>query len=198
MVAVTKTLDAGIINEAIRAGATVIGENRVQEYLSKREALLPHEFHLIGHLQRNKVKSILPYCTMIHTVDSIRLADEIQLQARQISRRVDVLIEVNASGEESKFGLRPEQVREVLSHVAGLDCLRARGLMTVASLEDDPEAVRPEFRGMRALLAELAAEFPAVRLDHLSMGMTNDFEVAIEEGSTIIRLGTALFGPRMN
>jgi PLP dependent protein len=198
MVAVTKTLPADVINEAIRAGVAVIGENRVQEYLLKREALLPHAFHLIGHLQRNKVKSILPYCTMIHSVDSARLAEEIQMQAKALSRTVDLLLEVNVSGEESKFGLRPEETARVLENLRGMDCLRIRGLMTVAAFTEDPEEARPEFQSLNALLHRLRTEFPESDLRELSMGMTNDFEVAIEEGATIIRLGTALFGPRFN
>lgn len=198
LIAVTKTLASDRINDAIAAGVTNIGENRVQEYLSKRRALLPHAFHLIGHLQRNKVKSVLPFCTMIHSVDSVRLAEEIQLQAESLARRVDILLEVNISNEDSKFGLLPDDVYTVAREVRALPNIMIRGLMTVAAFVDAPEIVRPDFRALKQLLADLQGRLPDAGMHHLSMGMTNDFEVAIEEGATLVRLGTALFGERMN
>jgi PLP dependent protein len=198
IVAVTKTLPAEPINEAIRAGLTIIGENRVQEYLSKRDALLPHEFHLIGHLQRNKVKNILPFCAMIHSVDSVRLAEEIRMQSREQSREADILLEVNTSGEESKYGLPPARMLEAARSIASMEHVRVRGLMTVGSFVDDPARVRGEFALLRSLREEMCATIPGLDAPHLSMGMTNDFEIAIEEGATIVRLGTALFGPRLN
>lgn len=196
IVAVTKTLGAPVINEAIEAGLFAIGENRVQEYLGKRAALLPHEFHLIGHLQRNKVKAILPYCHWIHSVDSLSLCEEIQRQAQTLARAVQVLIEVNVSGESSKSGVLPEDAAALARAAAGLPMLRVRGLMTVAEYVEDPELVRGSFRLLRETLGTVRAALPYGECDQLSMGMTNDFEVAVEEGATMVRLGTAIFGQR--
>ena len=196
IVAVTKTLAAPVINEAIEAGLLAIGENRVQEYLGKRIALHPHEFHLIGHLQRNKVKAILPYCHWIHSIDSFALCEEIQKQARAQDRAVQVLIEVNVSGESSKSGVRPGDASALARLAAGLPMLRVRGLMTVAEYADDPEHARGSFRLLRETLDAVRAVLPNGECDQLSMGMTNDFEVAVEEGATMVRLGTAIFGQR--
>jgi PLP dependent protein len=196
IIAVTKTLQPDMINEAIGLGLGRIGENRVQEYLAKLPALQPHEFHLIGHLQRNKVRSILAHCSMIHSVDSARLADEIHRQAGEAQRAVDILLEVNTSGEESKEGVAPEELPALAEHVLSLTSLRLCGLMTVALPADEAEDVRPCFRLLRGLRDELRTRFPGREFPHLSMGMSGDFETAIEEGATFIRLGTALFGAR--
>jgi PLP dependent protein len=198
IVAVTKTIPPEDINEAIDAGLRKIGENRVQEYLKKRGDLHEHEFHLVGHLQRNKVKSILKYCAMIHSVDSVRLAEEIDANAASLGLRPEILIEVNTSGEESKEGVLPGELIPLARRIAELENLRLRGLMTVASLKEDPEEVRPEFRILRSLRDGMREALPSLDASHLSMGMTNDFEQAIEEGATLIRLGTALFGHRSN
>jgi PLP dependent protein len=196
LVAVTKTLEPETVNEAIAAGLHAIGENRVQEYLRKRPFLLPHEFHLIGHLQRNKTKAILPFCDWIHSVDSAALAEEIQRQAAVLGRTFRVLIEVNVSGEESKNGVDPDALPRLADAVAGLPNLSLRGLMTVAEYAEDAEAARPSFRRLRELREALQARHPGTECDQLSMGMTHDFDVAIEEGATMVRLGTAIFGQR--
>lgn len=195
LVAVTKTLPASIINEAIATGLHDIGENRVQEYLSKRDELGTHRFHMIGHLQRNKVRQILDVVSLIHSVDSLALAEEIDRVAAARGTAVDVLVEVNSSGESSKFGVAPDDVPALCDAITRLPRIRLRGLMTVAEFVADPEVLRPAFRRMRELRDELArTRSPGIR--ELSMGMTNDFEIAIEEGATLIRLGSAIFGAR--
>lgn len=196
LVAVTKTQDAGRINEALAAGLSDIGENRVQEYLSKRDALLPHRFHMIGHLQRNKVRQIIEHVDLIHSVDSMTLAEEIERLAATSDREVDVLLEVNSSGEESKYGVAPTEVAALAEALLRLSHVRLRGLMTVAAYVEDAETLRPAFRRMRELRDQLAGRHPDAGIRELSMGMTNDFEIAIEEGATLIRLGSAIFGPR--
>ncbi|MBR9976054.1 MAG: YggS family pyridoxal phosphate-dependent enzyme [Bacteroidetes bacterium] len=196
LVVVTKTQDAERINEALAAGLPDIGENRVQEYLAKHDALLPHRFHMIGHLQRNKVRQIINDVFLIHSVDSIPLAEEIERLAAISGREVDVLLEVNSSGEESKFGVAPEDVPVLAEALLRLSHVRLRGLMTVAAFVEDAATLRPAFRRLRELRDELAARHPDAGIRELSMGMTNDFEIAIEEGATLIRLGSAIFGPR--
>lgn len=195
LVAVTKTVSSDRINEALRAGITDIGENRVQEYIRKKPELLPHRFHMVGHLQTNKVRQVAGDVSLIHSVDSLRLAEEIERCAAQAGREVEILLEVNTSGEGSKFGLEPDAVRPLLEKVLDFDHLSLCGFMTVAAFETDPEKVRPNFILLRSLRDRAEAEF-ALSLPHLSMGMSNDFDVAIEEGATIIRIGTALFGAR--
>jgi PLP dependent protein len=196
LVAVTKTLSADVVNEALSLGLRDIGENRVQEYLAKRDRLQEHRFHMIGHLQRNKVRQIIDGTALVHSVDSRSLAGEIERLAAVRGITVDVLIEVNSSGEDSKFGVRPEQVAELSAQILQLRHVRLRGLMTVAEYVEDAEAIRPAFRMMRELRDELAIRFSTEEIRELSMGMTNDFEIAIEEGATLIRLGSAIFGPR--
>lgn len=196
LVAVTKTQPAARVNEAIAAGLTDIGENRVQEYLSKRDEMLPHRFHMIGHLQRNKVRQIIEFATLIHSVDGMTLAEEIERLAGQRGSVVDVLIEVNSSGEASKFGVAPDAVPLLAAQILQLPHLRLRGLMTVAEFVEDPASLRPAFRMMRELRDDLAARDATSAIRELSMGMTNDYEIAIEEGATLIRLGSAIFGPR--
>ncbi len=195
MVAVTKTQPVAVVNEAIRLGLVDIGENRVQEYLGKREALLPHRFHMIGHLQRNKVRQVIGPLTLLHSVDSVDLAHEISKRATQAGVETDVLVEVNTSGESTKEGVDPAGLARLAAEVISLPGIRLRGLMTVAA-HDDAELVRPGFRLLRELLESLCGEFHDDAIRELSMGMTNDFEVAIEEGATIIRIGSAIFGPR--
>ncbi len=196
LVAVTKTQSAQRVNEVLAEGLRDIGENRVQEYLDKRGALGSHRFHMIGHLQRNKVKYIAESVVLVHSVDTAALADEIDRQCSQLDRVCDVLIEVNSSGEESKFGVTPDALPALADHIMQTAHVRLRGLMTVAAYEDDPERVRPAFRLMRSLRDELVSRYPGKSVGELSMGMTNDFEVAIEEGATLIRIGSAIFGPR--
>ncbi len=196
LVAVTKTQSPETINEALRAGLTDIGENRVQELLGKKDDLQPHRMHMIGHLQRNKVKNLIGDVVMIHSVDSVALAAEIGRRSEAANCTTDILLEVNTSGEESKFGFAPDALQNAAQEIFRIPNVRLRGLMTVAAFVDDAETVRPAFRQLRQLRDELAAAYPDAPLTELSMGMTNDFEVAIEEGATLVRIGSAIFGPR--
>ena len=197
VVGVSKTFPATLVAEACRAGLSDIGENRVQEgaaKIPKVEALGSRpRWHLVGHLQTNKVKTALGLFDIIHSVDSVRLAEFISRHAENLPVRqagpLPVLLEVNVAGEASKFGLRPEEMGWALEQIARLPGLAVQGLMTVAPLVDDPEEVRPVFRELRRLR-------DALGLREMSMGMTDDFEVAIEEGATMVRIGRAIFGPR--
>jgi pyridoxal phosphate enzyme (YggS family) len=192
IVGVSKTFPAALVVEACRAGLTDIGENRVQEASAKIPAVealgSSPRWHLVGHLQTNKVKTALGLFDIIHSVDSVRLAELISRQAANQPVR-PILLEVNVAGEASKFGLRPEETGRALEGIARLPGLAVQGLMTVAPLADDPEEVRPVFRELRRLR-------DALGLRDLSMGMTDDFEIAIEEGATIVRIGRAIFGAR--
>ena len=190
IVGVSKTFPPEAIAEACRAGLTDIGENRVQEALRKiplveSQGLHPR-WHLVGHLQTNKAKSALSVFGIIHSVDSLHLAEAL---SRRAGQPVPVLLEVNVAGEASKFGFAPEDVPEAYRRIAALPNLDLQGLMTVAPFVPDPEEVRPLFRRLRELRDELG-------LRELSMGMTDDFEVAIEESATMVRIGRAIFGPR--
>jgi pyridoxal phosphate enzyme (YggS family) len=198
IVAVTKYVDATRISAALDAGIEIIGENRVQEAWQKYQSIdRPCQWHMVGHLQRNKVKRALQFATLIQSVDSLHLAEEINRQADKLGRQVDVLIQVNTSGEESKFGLNPEETVEVIRRVAELRHVRITGLMTIGAFLPDPEDVRPCFARLRQLRSDIAREnITNVDLAELSMGMSNDFEVAIEEGATMVRLGRLLFGER--
>ena len=196
LVAVSKTFDAMLIAEAVKAGVADIGENYVQEIRSKHESLnhLPIRWHFIGHLQSNKLKYIAPWISCIQAVDSVTIAREISKQAERSGREIEVLVEVNTSGERSKFGLSPGETPEILRQIAALPRLRLGGLMTIGPFLPDPEASRAGFRALRQLRDSATKE--GLDLRDLSMGMTNDFEVAIEEGATILRIGTAIFGSR--
>lgn len=197
LVAVTKTVDASRIIEAINAGIDCIGENRVQEAAGKFDDLPTVERHLVGHLQTNKVGKALELFDVIQSVDSARLAREISIRANGLDRRVPVLVEVNTSGEESKYGLDPAEVLDAVEEMADLAGIEIVGLMTIGAFLPDPEDVRPCFRKLREVRDEIEDRvIPGVRMEHLSMGMTNDFEVAIEEGATIVRVGRAIFGER--
>lgn len=190
LVAVTKTFPVEVITEAIEAGVRAIGENRVQEAYQKYKVIgNKAEWHLIGHLQRNKAKMAVEIFDLIHSVDSLRIAEEINKCALRINKIQDILIQVNVSGEVSKFGIRSDHLKGFLKEVASLDNIRVRGLMTIAPITDDPEDTRPYFRDLRRLADDIGMEY-------LSMGMSGDFNVAIEEGSNIVRLGTILFGHR--
>jgi pyridoxal phosphate enzyme (YggS family) len=198
LVAVTKTVELPKIVEAIEAGVTCIGENRVQEAERKLGEDLPSvEKHLVGHLQTNKVKKALELFDMIQSVDSLRLAREISTRCEARGTMIDVLVEVNTSGEETKYGLPPGEVMAAVEEMADLRGLAIRGLMTIGAFLPDPEDVRPCFRELREIRNEIEERvIPGVSMEHLSMGMTNDFEVAIEEGATIVRVGRAIFGER--
>jgi len=193
LIAVTKTRSPEEIAEAVATGLRVFGENRVQEAKSKYR-LLPDDltWHMIGHLQRNKAKDAVAIFDCIHSLDSLRIADEVEKRCAPIGKIMDVLLEVNVSGEEAKFGLKPDEVEETVRHVATLPHLRLKGLMTMAPFVDDPETVRPVFRGLRELKDRIN-ETGLCDLTELSMGMTQDYEIAIQEGATIVRIGSAIF-----
>jgi len=198
LVAVTKTRNPEEINEAIDTGITDIGENKVQEIMDKYDHVKPVRWHMIGHLQTNKVKYIIDKVSMIHSVDSIKLAEEIDRRAAQHGIIMDILVQVNAAQEESKFGITTEETGQLIEDIlANYPNIRIRGLMCIAPFEDDPEKVRVYFREVKALYDKYAA-YKHERLDfqYLSMGMSHDYEVAILEGSNLIRVGTAIFGER--
>lgn len=196
--AVTKTHTPEEINEAIKAGVTDIGENRVQEIVEKYEKVDKVNWHMIGHLQTNKVKYIIDKVCMIHSVDSFKLAKEIDRRSQENGINMDILIEVNAAGDKAKFGVDTQSAKALAEDIlANCQNTRIRGLMTIAPYAKDAEAVRPFFRCMRELYDELSQiEHPNLDFRYLSMGMSNDRVVAVEEGSTIIRVGTAIFGER--
>jgi pyridoxal phosphate enzyme (YggS family) len=195
LVAVSKTMPVEAVRAAVAAGATILGENRVQEARDKIEALAgAAEWHLIGHLQTNKAKLAVGLFDRIHSLDSIRLAHELERHAGEAGRRVRCLVQVNVGGEEQKNGASESEVRPLLEAASRLPHLLVEGLMAIPPFLSDPEAVRPFFRRLRVLREQLASD--GFFLPDLSMGMTQDFEVAIEEGATLVRVGTAIFGPR--
>lgn len=196
LVAVTKTATIEQIKEAINAGVKIIGENKVQEAKEKYQILTADtEWHLVGHLQTNKVKYAIEIFDCIQTVDSIKLAKEIDKRSLQFGKITNVLVEVNVSGEESKYGIKPEEVEPFLKEISEFSRIRVRGLMTIAPIEEDKEKVRPYFRKLRELSKEIKSKnIKNVKMDYLSMGMTDDFEVAIEEGANMVRIGRGIFG----
>jgi pyridoxal phosphate enzyme (YggS family) len=193
LVCVTKERSLDEIRAALDWGVPVVAENRVQEAAAKIRAL-PHTvtWHLIGHLQRNKVKAAIELFDMIHSVDSLRLAEEIEKRAAAAQEIVPVLIEVNVTGEESKFGVPPDEAPELADIVGRMPNVDLGGLMTMPPFVDDAEEVRPVFRALRELRDRIRDE-RGIALPHLSMGMTQDYEVAVEEGATMVRIGTAVF-----
>jgi pyridoxal phosphate enzyme (YggS family) len=193
LIAVTKTVDPGRIREAGSCGLREFGENRVQEARDKVAAVPGATWHLIGHLQRNKVKEALRLFAMIHSVDSRALAEEVSRRAAAAEARIDVLIEVNISGEAAKHGVAPEDAGALARDVAGMPGVRLRGLMAMAPLAEDAEETRPYFRRLRELRDRIQDAHPEAGARELSMGMSNDFEVAVEEGATMVRVGRALF-----
>ena len=195
LVAVTKTVTATVAALLPRLGVVDLGESRPQELWRKAPAVPSAvRWHLIGHLQRNKVERTLPRTHLIHSVDSVRLLAALEAEAAKQQRRVDVLLEVNASREPNKHGFSPDDVADALDTLAGCRHLRVRGLMTMAAFAEDPEAARPTFVTVRELRDRLRGQVaPPHDLGELSMGMTNDFEVAVAEGATLVRLGTVLF-----
>ncbi len=195
MVAVSKTVPAQKINQAIELGINIIGENKIQEARDKFPQIdRPVEKHMVGHLQRNKVKYSVEMFDMIQSVDSIRLAEEI---GRRAKAKMPVLIEVNTSGESSKYGCAPEQAIDLLKQISQLPQLEVRGFMTIGLFSDDLEKVRPCFKMLKQTYDEAQnLNLPNTNISILSMGMTADFEVAIEEGANMVRIGTAIFGPR--
>ena len=197
IVAVTKTVNTDVIQKALEYGVTDIGENKVQEILEKQDIIKAEcNWHLIGHLQRNKVKYIIDKVAMIHSLDSVELAAEINKRACAAGRVMDVLVQVNVSGEETKHGISPVEVSDFLKKVSVFKNIKVRGLMTMAPYADK-ESVRPVFRTLKKISVDIANEnIDNINMEYLSMGMSNDFEVAIEEGANIVRIGTAIFGQR--
>jgi hypothetical protein len=198
LVGVTKTVPIERIREGVLVGISILGENYVQEARDKIETLsdLDVSWHFIGHLQSNKAKIAAQLFSCIHTVDRERLAEELDRHAQKLGRRIPVLIEVNIGNEETKSGVPAEDLPSLFQSVSSLDGLEVRGLMAMPPFLD-PEAVRPYFRRLRHMLENLRESAPqSANLTELSMGMSGDFEVAIEEGATLIRIGTALFGAR--
>ncbi len=198
LVAVAKTRTADEVTEAIRAGVTDIGENRVQEAAAKKPLVrLQANWHLIGHLQTNKVRKALELFSIIQSVDSVHLAHELDRRCEQQNKHLSIFIEVNTSNEPTKFGVRPTELDSLVQEVTRLERLELAGLMTIGPgwAAEDPEASRPCFQLLRHLRDEMRQRF-SIPLPHLSMGMSSDFEQGIEEGATIIRVGTAIFGPR--
>jgi hypothetical protein len=199
LVAVSKTCPAEAIREAAAAGATDIGENYIQEARDKHELLrdLPVKWHFIGHLQTNKAKYAVRMFDLVHTLDSFRLALELDRCARRLNKVQAVLIQVNVAGEETKSGVPPERALPLVKEVAALECVQVQGLMTMPPYFNEPERVRPFFAELRRLRDRVREEaVPNVRMDELSMGMTGDFEAAVAEGATLLRVGTAIFGER--
>lgn len=196
LVAVTKTATLEQIKEAINEGVKIIGENKVQEAKKKYQVLTTEvKWHLIGHLQTNKVKYAVEIFDLIHSVDSIKLAKEIDNRSVQFKKTIDVLIEVNISGEETKYGYNPEKVEAFLKEISEFSAIRVRGLMTIAPISKNKEEVRPYFRRLRELSERIRDKnIKNIKMDYLSMGMTDDFEIAIEEGANMVRIGRGIFG----
>lgn len=197
LVAVTKTHPAAVVSEALDAGHAVFGENYIQESREKVAALAgsPARWHFIGHLQTNKAKYAVNLFELVHSVDSRRLADALDTAAARIDKVQRILIQVNIAGEASKSGAAPEEIMALADHVAGLPHLALEGFMTMPPFFDDPERARPYFRRLGEIRDAVSRD-TGVPLPHLSMGMTGDFEAAIAEGATLVRVGTAIFGSR--
>lgn len=198
VVAVTKTHPGDAVRAALQSGLVDVGENRVQE-LEEKVAEVGREaarWHLIGSLQRNKARRALPLFDLLHSLDSLRLARKLSDEAAEAGIQVRALVQVNSSGEQSKSGLEPESLVDALGEICALPGLRVEGLMTMAPLTDDERVLRATFGRVRELRDDAARQVPGFAPLHLSMGMSNDYEVAVEEGSTLVRLGTVLFGER--
>ena len=199
LVAVGKTHPVEAIQAAIDAGAAIIGENYIQEAREKFDALVhtPVQWHFIGHLQSNKAKYAVRLFDLIHTVDSIKLAAELDKQARKVGKVQDILVQVNISGEASKSGAAEAETEKLIRSISGFKSIRVKGLMTIPPFFDDSEGARPFFAALKQLKDRLhALSIEGVDMKELSMGMTGDFESAIEEGATLVRLGTCIFGER--
>ncbi len=198
LIAVTKTYGVDVINEAIDCGVTDIGENRVQEIMEKYNSVKPVKWHLIGHLQKNKVKYIIDKVELIHSVDSVELAKEINRQAQKFGKIQKILLEVNVSGEESKFGITPQSCLQLCRQISQeFENVKIEGLMTVAPYTDDARLLENVFADLKNLSDEIAKEnIERVDMTELSMGMTNDYPLAIKNGATMVRVGTGIFGKR--
>lgn len=198
LIAVSKTKPVGMLMEAYEAGARDFGENKVQEILEKRpEIPADARFHMIGHLQRNKVRQVIDQVTLIHSVDSLRLAEQIEHEAAKKELHVDILLEVNVAREESKFGFFLEEVEAALREISKYPHITVKGLMTIAPYVEDPEENRDIFKKLHQVFIDMKSKnIDNSNMSVLSMGMTGDYQVAIEEGSTMIRVGTGIFGAR--
>jgi hypothetical protein len=196
LLAVTKTIDIPLIKKAQELGLTDFGENRVQEYLSKRD-MISANWHLIGHLQTNKAKYVTGAVKLIHSVDSLKIAREINKKAQEMGIIQDILVEINIADEDTKFGVSHNEAKELIKALWEMSAIKVKGLMTVAPFVDEGEKNRDLFKKMRHLLVDINELSPHNKdVDILSMGMSSDFEAAIEEGANIIRIGTAIFGRR--
>ena len=196
LVCVTKTIEPERINEAIRAGATIIGENRVQEYEDKRDDILPCEAHLIGHLQTNKVKKAVQLFDVIQSIDSLKLIRNIDMRARDIDKVQKVYLQVNIGNEPQKYGFGPDEIKNAITEIRSLRNVRVEGLMCIPPFVP-PEQARSYFRKMKALFDEMKPENrDNIDIRTLSMGMSGDYRIAIEGGATMIRVGSAIFGRR--
>ncbi|MCT3774142.1 YggS family pyridoxal phosphate-dependent enzyme [Elizabethkingia anophelis] len=197
----TKTVPVNRIKQALAAGCTLIAENKVQELKEKYDDLkeIPHINHFIGHLQTNKIKDILKYdVSCIQSLDRINLAEKLQQRLEAEDRTIDVLIQINTSGEESKFGIHPEKALELVKQVSELSALKIKGLMTIGLFSTETEKVRTCFRLLKELQQQIISHnIPGVEMNELSMGMSGDLETAVEEGATIVRVGTSIFGQRI-
>lgn len=197
----TKTVPVNRIKQALAAGCTLIAENKVQELKEKYDDLkeIPHTNHFIGHLQTNKIKDILKYdVSCIQSLDRIDLAEKLQQRLEAEGRTIDVLIQINTSGEESKFGIHPEKALELVKQISELSALKVKGLMTIGLFSAETEKVRTCFRLLKELQQQIISHnIPGVEMNELSMGMSGDLETAVEEGATIVRVGTAIFGQRI-
>lgn len=198
LLAATKTVEVECINYAISEGLEYIGENRVQEFLSKKDELLPCHRHFIGHLQTNKVKDIVPFVELIHSVDSVRLAKEISKQSVRFNKTTDILLEVNVGNEQSKSGFLVEETENAVREIAKLPNICVKGLMAIPPICEKAEDNRKYFSIMYKLFIDIGAKkIDNSNMDFLSMGMSDDYEVAISEGANIVRVGSALFGKRI-
>lgn len=201
LIAVTKTKPAVDISQAYEAGVVDFGENKVQELVDKQEQL-PKDirWHMIGHLQRNKVKYIVPFVALVHAIDSYRLLKEINKQAKKAERTVQCLLQIHIAQEESKFGLSEQELYEIIEDkdFAKLQHVAVMGLMGMATFTENKEQMRKEFRGLKKLFEKVKLEElpPNMQMKELSMGMSNDYKIALEEGSTMVRVGSAIFGER--
>lgn len=198
LIAVTKTLSVDVINAAMALEITDIGENKVQEVMDKYDHIINEpKWHLIGHLQTNKVKYIVDKVSLIHSVDSLRLAEEISKRCEKAERTMEILIQINVAEEETKFGIQRDEVFELVESVSKLPNLKIKGLMTIAPNTDDEEELRKYFREMKDIFETLKKTmYNRTDMTYLSMGMTNDYELAIEEGANMVRIGTGIFGAR--
>ena len=197
LIAVTKTHPPEMINEAIDCGVTDIGENKVQEIVEKYDKVKPVRWHLIGHLQTNKVKYIIDKVHMIHSVDSVRLMEEIDRQAKKHGVVMNILIQINISGEETKFGIRPDEIDEMLEAAERMSNVKVCGLMTILPKVDNTVSLRLHFINIRRIYIDISKKkYNNISMKYLSMGMSGDYELCIEEGSNVIRVGSTIFGVR--